>query len=248
MICEQLAKALGFVCSPLNEEGNVALLTTPFKFSDGDPVPVYIEHTGSTFRVFDDGEVFLHFRGRGLAMSSKGEAKFITKAAGTYGASFTEDWILEASVDAEHAPEAFERYMNTIHAICAWEKENEGIDQDVNALVEEVATLCKRINPESYIEYDPQFKGISGRFRPLSLLVDGVGIAVVNTHHASISSALHNMLDIIGRPENSGKNFKFVIDDHSNPDKAKDEALILQPVATVQLLSSLERQATAVMH
>ena len=42
MICQNLLNLTGFACQPLNEQGTLARINTPFCFADGDPVPVYL--------------------------------------------------------------------------------------------------------------------------------------------------------------------------------------------------------------
>lgn len=243
MICQHLSKLIGFACSPLNDAGTVAMLTTPFRFSDGDPVPMFVEADAGSVRFFDDGFMTLHFSGRGLRLNNMRDGKFLATAAHDNGATFTDDWILEASAPADNAQDAFARYLAATLAICAWERENEGINTDLVLLTDEVAMAYRALKPDAEIANNPSFKGISGKPVTLDLLVDGVGVAVTSTHHASINAALHKIVDIRQSTQNTGQLLRFVIDDRVDPAKAKAEANILQAAAEVQLLSNLERMS-----
>ncbi len=37
MICSNLLKLTGFACHPIDEQGSLAQIVTPFSFADGDP-------------------------------------------------------------------------------------------------------------------------------------------------------------------------------------------------------------------
>ena len=46
MICTNIFNLTGIRCHPLNDDGSIAMISTPFTFEDGDPIPVYIERIG----------------------------------------------------------------------------------------------------------------------------------------------------------------------------------------------------------
>lgn len=244
MICHNLSALIGFACTPLNDEGTMAMLTTPFRFADGDPIPMFVQHAGGAVRFFDDGYMALHFSGRGMKLDSMREGKFLANAAQRNGASYTDDWILETIATPSNVQQAFANYLAAALAICAWERENEGANTDMVLLVDEVAMAYRAIYPDAEISRNPGFKGVSGKTVNLDLLVNGVGIAVTSTHHSAINAALHKIVDISQSTQNSGRKLRFVIDDREDPEKAKSEAFILQAAAEVQLLSNLERAPT----
>lgn len=240
MICSNLSQLIGFECCPLTEDGSVAMLRTPFRFADGDPIPVFVQTSGSTVRFFDDGRMALHFSGRGLRLDTKRDGRFLSSAAERNGVNFSEEWVLEAIGLQRDAPISFAKYLGAALEISAWERENEGYNADSVLLVDEVASAYLSINPKAQIQLSPEYLGISGKTVELELSVDGVGVAVASTHHASINAALHKIVDVSQSPLNLNRKLRFVIDDRSDPQKAKSEAAILQAAAEVQLLSELE--------
>lgn len=249
MICHQLSTLLGFECHPINNDGTLALLHTPFRFADGDPVPVFIQAVGQGVRFFDDGLATLHFSGRGLPLHTQQQCRFLTNAAQASGTTYTQDGILEAfATSADAAAQAFASYMRTIHALCAWEREHEGSHTDAAMLVEEVAMAYRARHPQADIRPAPTFTGISGKTVVLDLQVDNTAIAITSAHHSAISAALHKVVDISQSTENSHVQLRFVIDDRTDPARAKAEANILQAAAPVQLLSHLEQTAAPGRH
>lgn len=243
MNCAHLTDTLGFACTLLDEAGQLAHVATPFRFADGDPLPVYLELADGQARFFDDGGVFLHFKGRGLTLDGRSQARFITKAAERHGASYSADWILQASAPAAQLQDAFSRYMGALHALCAWELDNEGIAQDPALLVEEAVLAILARQPQARIEREPVVTGVSGKTRAFSLAVDGKIIAVTSAHHAAVASALLNMVDARQAADNQGREFMFLLDDRLHPERAHADATILQAAAPVQLLSNLQAAA-----
>lgn len=243
MICEQLTVLLGFDCFPLSEGGEVALVQTPFKFEDGDALPVFVEITEGQIRFFDDGATLRHFIGRGVRIENKKHASFLIGLASKYRAAFTESGEIEAWASMKDASSAFSAFMCSMLAIAAWEKDQQGEDTDTSIFVEEVAMALRAWKPSASIALEPEFDGVSGRKYKLDFLLDGQPVAVTGAHANSVSAVLHRLLDIHGRPANEGFRPLVIIDDRSDPEAARREASIIQNVSTVMPFSALEAQA-----
>ena len=147
MICDNIAHSLGFSCSVINDDGTVAYVSTPFKFADGDPVPVYMQVVGQRIRFFDDGEVLLHFKGRGLSLLDRRQVRFVVRSAERHGTTYSDEWVLEAIGNTAEAQDVFRRYMSALLDICTWEIENEGTDEDAELLVEEAVMAIRAAKP-----------------------------------------------------------------------------------------------------
>lgn len=240
MICQQLNTLLGFDCSPLSESGDVALVSTPFKFDDGDAVPVFVEHVAGQVRFFDDGQSLIHFIGRGVRIDNKKHAMFLTNTANKHGAEFTEQGEIEVWSPIAQAHQAFAKYINTLMSLVSWEREQRGSNSDMTLFVEEVAMALRAWKPDAKIDLDQPIRGISGKTYKIDFLVDGQPMAVTGVHAISIGSMLHKLIDIKGLHENKDAEFTIVIDDRADPEGAKREALIMQTVGTVLPFTSLE--------
>ena len=245
MICQQLSTLLGFDCSPLTESGNVALVSTPFKFDDGDALPVFAELINGQIRFFDDGHTLMHFIGRGVRIENKKHATFLASTATKNGTAFTDQGEVEIWAPSDSAAEAFNKYISSLIALSAWEREQRGADTDVSLFVEEVAMALRAWKPQADITLEPPFEGVSGRTYKLDFLLDGLAVTVASAHPNSVSAVLHKLVDIHGRLATTGAKFLVVIDDRTDPDSAAREALIVQSVATVMPFTALEASAQA---
>lgn len=243
MICDQLTTLLGFDCFPLSEDGSVALVQTPFKFEDGDSLPVFVELTEGQVRFFDDGATLRHFIGRGVRIENKKHATFLINAASKHSATFTEAGEIETWASVKEADRAFSAFLCSLLSVVAWEKDQQGEDTDTSVFLEEVAMALRAWKPKASITPEPDFEGVSGRKYTLDFLLDGQPVAVTGAHANSVSAVLHRLLDIHGNPRASEFKPLVIIDDRSDPEAAKREAAIMQSVSTVMPFSALERSA-----
>lgn len=243
MICDHLTTLLGFECHPLDTSGEVALVSTPFQFADGDAVPVFVQTTNGQVRFFDDGQTAMHFVGRGLRLDDRRQARFLSAAAEAHGLVFGDDGEIEAWAPVSQAQHAFARYLGTMLELCRWEKDQEGVSSHLSMLVDEVAAALRAWKPKASLEPGATYTGISGKPHKLDFLFDGAGVAVANPHPNSASAVLRRLVDIRGAHANATLQLIVVIDDRADPEGAKREASILQSVARVWLLGALERQA-----
>lgn len=243
MICDQLTTLLGFDCFPLSEDGSVALVQTPFKFEDGDSLPVYVEMIEGQIRFFDDGATLRHFIGRGVRIENRKHATFLVNAAARHNAAFTDAGEIEAWASVKEADKAFSSFLCSMLSVVSWEKDQQGEDTDTSIFLEEVAMALRAWKPTASIAHEPEFEGVSGRKYKLDFLLDGQPVAVTGAHPNSVSAVLHRLLDIHGNPRTGDFKPLVIIDDRSDPEAAKREAAIIQSVSTVMPFSALERSA-----
>lgn len=117
-----ISKMIGYACHSLTDDETVAIIDTPFTFSDGDAIPVYVELGAGFVRFFDDGDVFFHFIGRGMPIDEEGGAEFLSAIVKSNGLSMTETGEIEIEVAPGEAASGFARYMASMHAVVGWEK------------------------------------------------------------------------------------------------------------------------------
>lgn len=243
MICHQLSKLLGFECSPLTDGGDIALVSTPFKFDDGDAIPVFVEKVHGQVRFFDDGGALMHFIGRGVRIENKKQATFLVNAAAKNGAVFSDSGDIEAWASLDKAHEAFAKFLASMLDLASWEREQRGSNTDTSLFVEEVALALRAWKPSADITVGPPFMGVSGKTHKLDFLVDGKGVIATGIHPNAISSMLHRLIDIRGLIANVDTPFLIVIDDRTDPDAAERESKVVQAVATAMKFTDLERNA-----
>lgn len=243
MICTQLTSLLGLACHPLDDAGNVVMIETPFCFNDGDAMPVFVEHAGEQVRFFDDGAVYLHFRSRGIALSTATQTRFIKTAAQAHGAFFTESGEVEVWSRADAASEGFARYIATLMDLARWESEHTGISIDAELLVEEVAHCLAAWKKEAHITRNPLVTGITGRVYTLDFDLDGTMVLVVGSHHSTTSAALHKLVDIRSLPANAKLKTLVVLDNRQDEQAAKRESMVLNGASPVMDMTVLQQHA-----
>lgn len=231
MICPNLLSMTGFACQPINEQGNLARISTPFCFADGDPVPVYVQSfEGNLHRFFDDGQTMLHFIGRGMQFTSGHKARFLSNIAQKYGAALNDKGIIE--LFSTNSSDAFARYVSCLVSITQWEKEHEGVDADGSAFATEVATAMLEKLPGREYVLKPTYTGSSGKQHEVDFKLDGVGYLAVKPNQKSAAPALYKLVDITNRLSNAEEEFTVVIDDRFDKAAANNTLQVFMSIAT----------------
>jgi len=244
MICSKISEMIGFECHPLSDDGSVAMIDTPFVFSDGDGVPVFVEKVAGQVRFFDDGNVILHFRGRGVTLEDHRQTRFLKSLAESNGVRLNDMGELEIFAKADDAPAAFAKYISTILAVCSWEVDQHGVSTDTSLFLDEVTMCLRAWKPGASFGDGKEYAGVSGHKYKMDLDFDGRAVLAIGTHPATVSSAAKKLLDIGAATANEKLDVLVVIDDRHDAEAAKSEALILDSVATTLMMTRLEKNAS----
>lgn len=238
MICSDLSLLLGFSCHSLNDDGSIALIDTPFKFEDGDYLPVFVEKVGDNIRFFDDNEVVFHFLGRGLGdINGNLRTRFIKGAIAPYGLSLNDANVIEIWANQAQSKAAFAKYMSGLLAVVGWEHDNKGVGIDSSYFVEEVALCLSAWKQGHSINTSPSFMGMSKTEHKLDFEVDGEAIIAIRPHPYSVGNALRKMVDIAGLSPDM--KFRIIIDDRHDAEAAKTQGIILSSMATIMPMNRL---------
>lgn len=239
MICNQIAKITGYACHQLDETGSVAMIETPFKFSDGDSVFLFVEKVGNKVRFFDDGAFLMHFAGRGVNVSSANKVRFISKACTASGAIFNDQGEAEAWGEEQNAGTAFAAMVGAAHRLIAWEEEHLGTSTDIALLVEDVAICMQALHPNEPIKRNPMIAGLSKQTHSFDFSQGDTVISAIPPHHASVGGLLRKLIDVKGSAHNQSIKTMVVVDDRKNKDAALREATVLGGVTQVMMMTSL---------
>lgn len=117
-----ISKMIGYSCHSLTDDGGVAIIDTPFKFTDGDDIPAYVELGSDFVRFFDDGDVFFHFLGRGIRVDDEGGTQFLSEIAASNGVLFSKEGNVEIQTTPDAVAAAFNQYLAAILAFVKWER------------------------------------------------------------------------------------------------------------------------------
>lgn len=243
MICSKISEMIGFECHPLSDDGSVAMIDTPFVFADGDGIPVFVERLENHVRFFDDGNVILHFRGRGVTLDDHRHTRFLKNLSEPNGVQLNDMGELEIWARADEAPAAFARYMSTLLAVCAWEVNQTGAYTDTSLFLDEVTMCLRAWKPSASIEEGMDYTGVSGQVYRMDLQFDGRAVLAIGTHPATVSTTARKLLDISAATDNAKLDVLVVIDDRHDPDLAKREGLVLESVSSVLMMTRLEKNA-----
>lgn len=243
MICQQLTSILGLECHQLDAAGQIALIETPFRFADGDHVPLYVENVGHKLRFFDDGATVMHFIGRGINADRPRAFNFIKSAAQSNGGDLSEAGDVEVWTSMDTAPQAFVQYITTMIALVAWEQDKAGVSHDAELFVDEVALCLTAWKAGHEVKRGPKLSGITGKEHELNFEVDGTLYLAISAHHNAASAALHKLIDIRGAAVNAGISTMVVIDDRDDPKAAESESKVISSVSRVMSMSQLQKHA-----
>ncbi|AVS75006.1 DUF1828 domain-containing protein [Paracidovorax cattleyae] len=233
MICSNLLKLTGFACHPIDEQGSLAQIVTPFSFADGDPFPVYVEtFSNDVHRFFDDGLTLLHFMGRGMKFESGHKLRFLSNIASKHGATLNEGGVLEVLSKASQPAEAFARYIACLVAITTWEEEHQGVDADGSAFATMVAHALMQLHPEQELEQRPSYVGSSGKRHELDFKIGGTGYVAVKPSPQSAAPALYKLVDITNRESNAHESLAVVVDDRFDQEGAKSTQQVFRGIAS----------------
>jgi hypothetical protein len=244
MICSSLSETIGFTCHPLNDDGSVAAISTPFRFPDGEPLPVYVERDGKRVRFFDDGGVLLHLRGRGVRLNDQRNLKPIRAVTELAGVSLNRMGELEIWSQLADAPNGFARYIAALMAVTTWERELEGTATDMSLLLDEVESCLRVWKPHALLAPGDEYLGISGARYKLDFNLDGEGVIAISPHPNTVSSTAKKLLDIRASTSNQGLEILIVIDDRRAEETAKREGSILESLGSVMMMSRLQSNAS----
>lgn len=242
MNCTELLKSLGLSCKilPSFDGKPIHCISTPFEYFDGDGIHLYAEELGGFMRFFDAGDTLFHVAGSGIKFRDKRSIKPIQKLVEEAGAQLSEDGEISALATSKDSKEGFRKALTAILNIAGWEAENTGISTDVTSLVNEVEIYLREWKSGYELLRDQPLAGISGRAHSFSFLIDGELIDVVSSAPQSTSSEIRKLADIRGIPSQVDTPIRVIIDDRSNSERARQEALIISRFADTWLLTSLQ--------
>lgn len=234
MICKDLLNLTGFACQPISTQGDLARISTPFCFADGDPVPVYVQSfSNNIYRFFDDGQTLLHFLGRGLEITNGHKLRFLVNIAQKHGAVVNGNGVLELFSKSNNAADAFAKYITCLVSVSQWEEEHQLLDVNSSAFADEVAHTLLSLHPEwaHAFKHKPTYLGSSGKKHELDFSLGGKGYLAVKPNQQSAAPALYKLVDITNRQTNEDMQFVVVIDDRHDKSAAKNTTQVFRSVA-----------------
>lgn len=240
MNCENFENIIGMRCSPI---GDAVEVITPFAFADGGGLEVFAQARGPQVHFFDDGFTLVHLNSIGIEIGANKKRWIPLKnIAETYGVSLSDKGVFETLASTENASLGFARMISTLLGVDSWARTQIGVSQDAAWLVEEVALYLRAWKPQAgLIEKPSAIKSRSGRALKFDFQFEKQYIDAIQPHGISTGSELSKIVDA---PEDV--NIMVIVDDRTNPEKAKQEMEIIGRVGTAWSMSSLVSASGAI--
>jgi hypothetical protein len=150
---------------------------------------------------------------------------------------------LEIWAAERDASNAFAKFVSTIVALTAWERDQQGVASDLSIFVDEVEMCLRAVDPVADLVPKPEYVGVSGQVYNLDFSFGGRAVIAITPHRATVSSAIRKLLDIRSWPGNMGFEAIVVLDDRHDAAAAKSEGQVLNAVGNVWPMSRLEQRA-----
>jgi hypothetical protein len=241
MNCQQLFSALGFGCQPLETHGQqpVFHIRTPFRFSDGNAISVFVEDDDEFIKFFDAGETLFQLLGSGLSFRDGRALKPLRRVVEDIGATVTDAGDIELFTPASHIEEAFSTYLRALIAVSSWEQEHIGMPPDANTLAVEAENYLMMWKPSAHMMRRQGLPGISGREHEFAFLLDNEYIDVIPSRPQSTGSELRKLVDVRKSGSNAGVSIRVIVDDRHAPERAREEVSIIGGLATAWTMTDL---------
>lgn len=246
MLCEQLAPLIGLHCTPMSEDGTLALIETPFRFPDGDALEIYAEQICDKVRFFDDCATLWHLSGRGLDCADDRRLRPLAGIVEEHGLHLSDRGEIEVVAGHAGAADAFAQMLRALLAVARWEADSQDTDLDASDFVEDVAQTLLQAHP--LLQRGTTIRGVTGRIVNVDLATERDLIFACRPRAQSVSAVLHKLIDINNATASSGMNTWVILDDRVAPDDARREGLLLAAVADVMPFTTLQRQGLVTPH
>jgi len=229
--CQKIHKELGVYCHPLSNK--TLLVSTPFCFSDNSAINVYIEISGDSHIVTDDGNTLMRFYGIGMGENSR-LAKSLDNRARLHEGGLINGRLV---FSAPSLREAYTNFLRTMIDIINYEGEHAAISENKASVINDIVVELQRRNPGCRVERDVLLVGYTGARYTFPLKADDRVIAITSTHHQSTGSMLRKVADL----EKGGIQLPLVIvDDSAGEDQGAREASLIGNYVPCTLLSDLK--------
>lgn len=241
MNCTELSDLFGVECTALEtlRGGKALFVGTPFLFTDGEPMPFYLEAEGDRIRFFDNGDVLFHMAAMGLDVSDRRRWGPFRTIAAKYGVVLKDDGEFETWERSTNAPAGFARFLSTLLATAEWERDNIGLPADAHLLIHEAELYLKAWKPKAAFEKDVSVGSFTGKTYEFNFRIDNELIDVIGASPTATGSELRKLLDVRRVSENADVEIRVLIDDRRDPKRADNEAKIISGLATTWPMSKL---------
>lgn len=236
--CEGLMNRLGFDCYVVSAQ--TIGVSTPFTFSDGEPIGFYLDETATIVRVSDNADTLAHFATIGFDISDRKRWRGIKQTVEAFGLQLLDTGEIVGSGPSANEQDLVTRYMGAMLAVVDWEREYLGLSEELEGFIQEVELYLRAWKPNAELNHYPSVAGHSGRLHTFHFEFERQLMDAARPHGIRTGSILRKAADVI----NTGDKRKIVVvmDDRQDVERAKVETDILSTMVSVLPFTRLAAQ------
>lgn len=237
MICDSLFTKLGFSWR-VRPDGSYRVCT-PFTFTDGEPIGLYLSSRHGLARISDNADTLFHMRSIGLDVSDRRKWRGMGSIVSAFGLTLHDSGEVfgEAEEGGEHTLLA--SYLGAMLAIAEMEREALCLSPEPETFVDEVGGYLNVWRPNDILLRNVSVRGHSGRSHTFHFMLGPDLIDAARPNSTRTGAILRKVADIRNGP--GAGEITVVMDDRGDQERASAESDILGTLVRVLPMSRLIR-------
>lgn len=220
-------------------DGSVVFeVDTPFLLADEYSLSIFVEQVGNHIHIFDEGCTLFDLRGFGIRLDDR-KMKSLTSLLGRYELGL-DGTSIEAFSPISQAPVLFSRYIAAMMGIDDWIRTNLRVKPSRMNLVNEAKTYFQTWTGNNQVIDKPKVRGKGKKVFEFDFFIEDLYVDSIFPEHNSTASFMHKVAFAKLTNEISTM---AVIDDSTDPEKAKGEVEVVSTVSYAISLSTLKLNA-----
>ncbi len=224
---------------PTRDGSIVYEIDTPFLLADEYTLNIFVEQLGNNIHIFDEGCTVFDLRGFGIQLDD-GRMKSLSNLLRGYGLALDGTSIESlAPIDKGHV--LFSRYIAAMMSIDSWLRSNLRVKPSKTNLVNQTKTYFKSWTRCDNVIDAPKIQGKYEKIISFDFMIDGLYVDSIFPDYNATASFMHKVA--LAKISHDLKTM-VVVDDRTEPIKAKREKEIASAVSPAMGLLTLEFHAT----
>lgn len=241
--CTDFQKQLGMHCSQINKHGKQFLyISTPFQLSGSKPIDLFLLQSGDSFTLTDDGMTIAELMATGFDLTHKASWKGLSLLGLKHGFELEEDGAFVGHGKQATLTDLYRRGLMLAAGICEWERDKiDECDKDLT-LYHEVEAILRHHREPRELKLNPTLE-LGNRSFSFDFDWGGTLIDAIKPNQQAVNARLRKSITLTKLLDDDAPPILYVIDDRSQPGKAREERAVLGGIAKTTLLSDLRLQA-----
>lgn len=239
--CNELSRISGWHCSPA-PDGSLHI-SSPVILQDGTPLGFFVSQEWDRIDVSDEGMIIFSLRNQGIDLYDRRNWRSLDIITSRLGFTLNDSGEIGGSFSVKDSAFWFSNLTRLLGAIADWQQEQIDFDDVDFQLTQDVEALLRAKAPDRHLQIAPAIKIKNSRITFNFLWGDTYVDAI--PPKARVVSARMRKAAIAQGLELKGFNVLFIVDDRSDPAKAREEVALLAQLSDAKTYSNFERQPIA---